>query len=174
MTEKGKGRQRDASGSSNGSTAVSHGFGPAAGHILAPNRSITPLSVVSSMDPRSYTSHSAYSHHDAFSYVPTHLQAPNFIGPYGGQTTNFPSMPAIPPLAASSLAEVGASTWNYADGDGDPAAIVQPMTWSQMTNSELVVNLSGRERTRQEVLWEMVGSEERYVQELIVSVISFF
>jgi hypothetical protein len=47
--------------------------------------------------------------------------------------------------------------------------IYQPMTWSEMTDLELVENLSGRERTRQEVLWEIVASEERYVSELVVS-----
>jgi len=45
--------------------------------------------------------------------------------------------------------------------------IYQPMTWSEMTDLELVENLSGRERTRQEVLWEIVASEERYVSELV-------
>ncbi|SPO44702.1 uncharacterized protein PSANT_02388 [Moesziomyces antarcticus] len=39
-------------------------------------------------------------------------------------------------------------------------------TWSEMTNEELVRNLGPRERTRQEVLWEIVASEERYVMEL--------
>lgn len=43
------------------------------------------------------------------------------------------------------------------------------MTWSEMTDLDLVENLSGRERTRQEVLWEIVASEERYVSELVVS-----
>ncbi|SPO25108.1 uncharacterized protein UTRI_02791_B [Ustilago trichophora] len=39
-------------------------------------------------------------------------------------------------------------------------------TWSEMTQQELVQNLGPRERTRQEVLWEIVASEERYVTEL--------
>lgn len=37
-----------------------------------------------------------------------------------------------------------------------------------MNDLDLVENLSGRERTRQEVLWEIVASEERYVDELLV------
>ncbi|KAA1074053.1 hypothetical protein PGT21_011997 [Puccinia graminis f. sp. tritici] len=45
--------------------------------------------------------------------------------------------------------------------------IYQPMTWSEMTDLDLVENLSGRERTRQEVLWEIVASEERYISELV-------
>lgn len=39
-------------------------------------------------------------------------------------------------------------------------------SWSEMTQEDLVNNLGARERTRQEVLWEIVASEERYVQEL--------
>jgi hypothetical protein len=39
-------------------------------------------------------------------------------------------------------------------------------SWSEMTQDDLVNNLGARERTRQEVLWEIVASEERYVQEL--------
>lgn len=35
-----------------------------------------------------------------------------------------------------------------------------------MAHQELVVNLSARERTRQEILWEVVASEERFVQSL--------
>ena len=34
-------------------------------------------------------------------------------------------------------------------------------SWSEMTQEELVHNLGPRERTRQEVLWEIVASEER-------------
>lgn len=40
-------------------------------------------------------------------------------------------------------------------------------TWSAMVQLDLVENLSQRERTRQEVLWEIVASEERYVQDLL-------
>lgn len=47
--------------------------------------------------------------------------------------------------------------------------IRQHLTWSEITNDELVDNLGGRERTRQEVLFEIVCSEERYVQDLLVS-----
>lgn len=43
----------------------------------------------------------------------------------------------------------------------DDGAICAPLTWGDMANAELVVNLSSRERTRQEVLWECVASEER-------------
>ncbi|GAA5827936.1 hypothetical protein JCM11251_005654 [Rhodosporidiobolus azoricus] len=50
--------------------------------------------------------------------------------------------------------------------DRDPSRIYAPTTWSEMAHQELVVNVSARERTRQEILWEVVASEERYVAEL--------
>ncbi|PWN48304.1 Dbl homology domain-containing protein [Violaceomyces palustris] len=55
--------------------------------------------------------------------------------------------------SASSFGSVGAK------GFGGPS-------WSEMTQEDLVANLGPRERTRQEVLWEIVASEERYVAEL--------
>ncbi|WWD16395.1 hypothetical protein CI109_100821 [Kwoniella shandongensis] len=42
-----------------------------------------------------------------------------------------------------------------------------PNSWSEMAGEELIANLGPKERTRQEVLWEIVSSEERYVQDLI-------
>lgn len=55
------------------------------------------------------------------------------------------------------------------NGHNGYSSIMQHLTWSEITDEQLVENLGGRERTRQEVLFEMVCSEERYVQELIVS-----
>ncbi|KAJ9109151.1 hypothetical protein QFC21_000479 [Naganishia friedmannii] len=40
-------------------------------------------------------------------------------------------------------------------------------SWTGMTEVDLVANLSAQERTRQEVLFEIVSSEERYVLDLI-------
>ncbi|KAE8540631.1 hypothetical protein D1P53_002995 [Cryptococcus gattii VGV] len=40
-------------------------------------------------------------------------------------------------------------------------------TWSEMTDPDLVDNLGMQERTRQEVLWEIVSSEERYLNDLL-------
>lgn len=56
-------------------------------------------------------------------------------------------------------------------GQQQNTSIMQHLTWSEITDEQLVENLGGRERTRQEVLFEMVCSEERYVQELMVSII---
>lgn len=44
--------------------------------------------------------------------------------------------------------------------------IATPTTWSEMVNEDLVDNLGAREKTRQEVLYEIVASEERFVVEL--------
>ncbi|GAA5989409.1 hypothetical protein JCM11641_004820 [Rhodosporidiobolus odoratus] len=53
-----------------------------------------------------------------------------------------------------------------AAGERDPNQIHSPPTWAEMAHQELVVNLSSRERMRQEILWEVVASEERYVADL--------
>lgn len=45
--------------------------------------------------------------------------------------------------------------------DGQDQAIQSAMTWSDLVSQDLVVNLGERERTRQEVLYEVVASEER-------------
>ncbi|KAK8861682.1 hypothetical protein IAR55_002505 [Kwoniella newhampshirensis] len=45
--------------------------------------------------------------------------------------------------------------------------LASPNSWTEMAGEELVANLGPKERTRQEVLWEIVSSEERYVQDLI-------
>ncbi|KAF8894541.1 hypothetical protein BD779DRAFT_1669031 [Infundibulicybe gibba] len=45
--------------------------------------------------------------------------------------------------------------------------ILSAQSWSEVTEDDLVSNLGSRERTRQEVLFEIISSEERYVQELI-------
>lgn len=39
--------------------------------------------------------------------------------------------------------------------------IAQPNSWSEMAEDDLIANLGPVERTRQEVLWEIVSSEER-------------
>ncbi|RDB20988.1 hypothetical protein Hypma_011526 [Hypsizygus marmoreus] len=45
--------------------------------------------------------------------------------------------------------------------------ILAATSWSEVTEEDLVSNLGSRERTRQEVLFEIISSEERYVQELV-------
>ncbi|KAJ6496622.1 hypothetical protein C8R47DRAFT_1263497 [Mycena vitilis] len=45
--------------------------------------------------------------------------------------------------------------------------ILAAQSWSEVTEEDLVSNLGSRERTRQEVLFEIISSEDRYVQELV-------
>jgi hypothetical protein len=37
----------------------------------------------------------------------------------------------------------------------------QPESWSAIMDEELIANLGPRERARQEVLWEIINSEEK-------------
>jgi hypothetical protein len=41
--------------------------------------------------------------------------------------------------------------------------ILAAASWSELTEEDLVSNIGSRERTRQEVLFEIISSEERYV-----------
>ncbi|KAF7305117.1 DH domain-containing protein [Mycena kentingensis (nom. inval.)] len=45
--------------------------------------------------------------------------------------------------------------------------ILAAQSWSEVAEEDLVTHLGSRERTRQEVLFEIISSEERYVQELV-------
>lgn len=49
-----------------------------------------------------------------------------------------------------------------------------PASWSEAAEEDLVSNLGPRERTRQEVLWEIVASEQRYVSSIKLEVASCF
>ncbi|KAG8833772.1 hypothetical protein FRC17_010145 [Serendipita sp. 399] len=48
------------------------------------------------------------------------------------------------------------------------SAALTTASWSEAAEEDLVTHLGQRERTRQEVLWEIVASEQRYVTELMV------
>ncbi|CAG7846430.1 SubName: Full=Uncharacterized protein {ECO:0000313/EMBL:CCA66948.1} [Serendipita indica DSM 11827] len=47
------------------------------------------------------------------------------------------------------------------------STVATTASWSEAAEEDLVANLGQRERTRQEVLWEIVASEQRYIQELM-------
>ncbi|KAM0793626.1 hypothetical protein ACM66B_001058 [Microbotryomycetes sp. NB124-2] len=70
--------------------------------------------------------------------------------------------------AHSATTDAGSSRYlhDVVDNDDTWKSIQAPTTWSQLVGPELVENLSDRERTRQEVLWEVVASEERYAADL--------
>ncbi|KZS99051.1 Dbl homology domain-containing protein [Sistotremastrum niveocremeum HHB9708] len=72
------------------------------------------------------------------------------------------SAPSAPPLYASSVR----SSTPYSQSVNS-SRILATASWSEAAEEDLVSNLGPRERTRQEVLWEIVASEERYVNELV-------
>ncbi|KII89215.1 hypothetical protein PLICRDRAFT_53680 [Plicaturopsis crispa FD-325 SS-3] len=55
----------------------------------------------------------------------------------------------------------------YSQLSNTSSRILAAASWSEGAEEDLVSNLGPRERTRQEVLWEIVASEERYVGELM-------
>ncbi|GAA6011746.1 hypothetical protein JCM11491_000737 [Sporobolomyces phaffii] len=85
-------------------------------------------------------------------------------GARGGEIRAVSPMSFSPSIASTFRSPYGPSMGALTDRD--PNQIYAPTTWSDMADQELVVNLSHRERTRQEILWEVVASEERYVAEL--------
>jgi hypothetical protein len=64
------------------------------------------------------------------------------------------------PSWTSAGHSVAGPSW-ASDGAGSGARSFGAPSWSEMTEGDLVSNLGPRERTRQEVLWEIVASEER-------------
>ncbi|WRT65794.1 uncharacterized protein IL334_002743 [Kwoniella shivajii] len=79
----------------------------------------------------------------------------------GRSTSDSPtkSSTILSPTPTPSEMSTGAtSTMSY---------LPQLNSWSEMAEDELIANLGPKERTRQEVLWEIVSSEERYVQDLM-------
>ncbi|OAX43578.1 Dbl homology domain-containing protein [Rhizopogon vinicolor AM-OR11-026] len=58
------------------------------------------------------------------------------------------------------------STTPYSQMSNASSRILAVTSWSEGAEEDLVSNLGPRERTRQEVLWEIVASEERYVNDL--------
>lgn len=55
----------------------------------------------------------------------------------------------------------------YSQMSNTSTRILAVSSWSEGAEEDLVSNLGPRERTRQEVLWEIVASEERYVSSLL-------
>ncbi|KAF8502866.1 hypothetical protein F5888DRAFT_1121883 [Russula emetica] len=48
-----------------------------------------------------------------------------------------------------------------------PLPLTRPPCWSEGAEEDLVAHLGPSERSRQEIMWEIVASEERYVAELL-------
>lgn len=89
----------------------------------------------------------------------------SFPGPSSSRKASFPSssfrgssptkrsLDVCSPSPSEMSAVIGSTT----------SSLPVANTWSEMTDPDLVDNLGMQERTRQEVLWEIVSSEERCV-----------
>ncbi|KAG7092335.1 hypothetical protein E1B28_008696 [Marasmius oreades] len=67
---------------------------------------------------------------------------------------------------ASAQSLRSATPYSQMSNNTSGSRILGATSWSEVTEEDLVSNLGSRERTRQEVLFEIIHSEERYVQEL--------
>ncbi|KAG8948276.1 hypothetical protein FRC04_009914 [Tulasnella sp. 424] len=82
-------------------------------------------------------------------------------------------VPHSAPARSQSRQDFAQSTVSFRSGtpysylSGRSTTIQPPSSWSEAAEEDLVSNLGPRERTRQEVLWEIVTSEQRYVSDLI-------
>jgi hypothetical protein len=100
-------------------------------------------------------------------------------GPVRPVTTRKSSLPPLsairPPSSShsqsqpSSTSPTKSSTLSPTPSDSSTALSTRsylppPNSWSEMAEEDLIANLGPRERTRQEVLWEIVSSEERSVE----------
>lgn len=82
-----------------------------------------------------------------------------------------PNSRSMSPLSASSHVSAGQNNHQLslfqtlsggrANVNASSTQITAPTTWAELADPDLVENLGSRERTRQEVLWEIVASEER-------------
>ncbi|KAF9069897.1 hypothetical protein BDP27DRAFT_1383024 [Rhodocollybia butyracea] len=98
----------------------------------------------------------------------------------GGRASTSSSNKSQPDLRTTAASPFAASAQSLRSGAGTPysqmsgmssmsnsgSRILAATSWSEVTEEDLVSNLGSRERTRQEVLFEIISSEERYVQEL--------
>ncbi|EIW85022.1 Dbl-like domain-containing protein [Coniophora puteana RWD-64-598 SS2] len=90
------------------------------------------------------------------------------VGP-PGKAGGAPSIKATSTRAATSPypASVRSGTpYSQMSNSNASSRILAVTSWSEGAEDDLVSNLGPRERTRQEVLWEIVASEERYVNDL--------
>lgn len=117
---------------------------PSKGRAASPtrqHRSPTPTSrhIVQRPSSRASNSHS-------------HLRKTSSSSVSASGVSHSPTKSTLSSLAPSDASTMSAESY-----------LPQPESWSAAMDDELVANLGPRERARQEVLWEIVHSEERYV-----------
>ena len=98
--------------------------------------------------------------------------------------TSTPTPPSLPPISVQSIKATSTRTATspypgsvrsgtpYSQMSNTSTRILAVSSWSEAAEDDLVSNLGPRERTRQEVLWEIVASEERYVSGLLAAYLS--
>ncbi|CAK5277721.1 unnamed protein product [Mycena citricolor] len=96
----------------------------------------------------------------------------DLVSSAGKTTAKSNSTRATSPYLQKSL-EIGSSQslrsgtpYSSMSNTTSGSRILSATSWSEVTEDDLVSNIGSRERTRQEVLFEIISSEERYVQEL--------
>ena len=102
----------------------------------------------------------------AFKSTTTTTVSSSSVVPYTTATTPTaaPSIRATSTRTAISPYPVSVrSTTPFSQMSNSSTRILAVASWSEGAEDDLVSNLGPRERTRQEVLWEIVASEERYV-----------
>ncbi|KAH8833821.1 hypothetical protein DL96DRAFT_1578503 [Flagelloscypha sp. PMI_526] len=85
----------------------------------------------------------------------------------GGSTARNTQSPYLKDATGPSSQSLRSGTPYSQISQGSGSRILSAQSWSEVTEDDLVSNLGSRERTRQEVLFEIISSEDRYVQELI-------
>ncbi|KAH8924945.1 hypothetical protein BT69DRAFT_28211 [Atractiella rhizophila] len=118
--------------------------------------------------PIASTSSANQAHSPTSSPVPMHTNGSvsSHLPPHLQQLPFRPSSSQSTPYAYSNTGHFSPDLL-FASGSSsrDPTTIYAPVTWTEMINEsgrDLTENISGRERTRQEVLWEITTTLNRY------------
>lgn len=72
------------------------------------------------------------------------------------------SVRAVSPFAQSTQSLRSGTPYSSMSNTTSGSRILAASSWSEVTEDDLVSNLGSRERTRQEVLFEIISSEERF------------
>ncbi|TFK54995.1 Dbl homology domain-containing protein [Heliocybe sulcata] len=132
--------------------------GAAAGTAMKSN--VSRFQAAHGKDPRGSTSTSASASKTDISKGSSSTAKPTSTR---SATSPFPK----PSADGVSIHQSLRSGTPYSHMSGTSSRILAASSWSEGAEEDLVSNLGPRERTRQEVLWEIVASEERYVAELL-------
>lgn len=127
---------------------------PIPGNYGPPKTSVSRFQATHSKDPRGSTSTAASSKTDIASTVKS-------VKPASTRAASSP-YPRTYNDGASIHQSLRSGT-PYSQMTHASSRILSAQSWSEGAEEDLVSNIGQRERTRQEVLWEIVASEERYV-----------